>query len=509
MEAGETVFKHPTVVRLLEACKPLWALSYARNLMSWDTATYMPPGGAAERGLASAEIMKLSRRLILDPSLEKLVEEAESRIDELNVYERGVVRVLRREIKYAKAVTDELLARMARVSSEGLQAWRSAKEKERFDVWKPWLDEVISIARELAERLGYDEHPYDALLDIFEEGLRRSYVEKVFSNLIPRLKKLVEKVLADEFYPRRHPLEGAGYEKASMEKLLRRLLTILGYDWSRGRLDESPHPFTMPIAWGDVRITVRYEGYDPRRPILGAIHEFGHALYDQQIDRRLALTPIGSAAGLGIHESQSRLWELMVGQSYWFIRAVKHLLERYVPVFRDYDWLEVYRYFNLVRPSLVRVEADELTYHMHVYLRYRIEEMMVRGEIRASDVPELWDRMMEELLGVRPRKPSEGVLQDIHWAECYVGYFPTYTLGTLLAARIFKRFTREVEDGLEKLEKLDFTVLREWLREKIHRWGSTFPPRELAEKAVGGYAEPDDFLEYAEWKYLRLPGELV
>ncbi len=501
-------FRHPLVRHILELARPVWALDYALGLMSWDRETYMPPEGVEARSLAASELSVLRRRLVLNDRLVELVERAQSRLDEMNDYERGVIRVLAREIRVAKALPDDFVARFARTVNVASRVWAEAKRLNDFDKFKPYLEEVVKLVREKAERLGYDDHPYDALLDLYEEGWRTKDAERMFARLLPGLRRILDKVLSDEFYPRSHPYEGRDYDVGRLRRLARRLLEALGWDWRRGRLDESPHPFTMGLDVRDVRITVRYEGRDFRRPLYALLHEYGHALYDMQIDPALARTPVGAGASMGVHESQSRLWENVVGRSPWFVKAVKPLVDEHVGFTRDADWLELYRYFNMVRPEPIRVESDELTYNLHIYLRFELEKGMVAGEVKVSDLPELWDRMMEELLGIRPRSYSEGVLQDIHWSLGSVGYFPTYTLGNVIAGQLWSVLTREVSDMYERVARLELGWLREWLGARLHRWGRTYPPRELVVRATGAPPEPEHLLRYLEWKFLQLPSKL-
>ncbi len=509
VEEWRKIILDEVVRELVEYFKPVWALEHALSLLTWDVETYMPSLASPYRSIAIGELLKLVRKRLVSEKLRQLLDKAVERLDKLNDYEKGVVRILERLYHSNTAWTDELLARKARVLSEGFNAWKAAKEKDDYSKFKPWLKEVFSIVREYAERKGYKEHPYDALLDEFEEGLTRRDVVQLFEQLIPRLKKLIERVLSEGFYPRKHPLEGLSYNSSNMVKLVKRLLTLLGYDWRRGRIDESPHPFTEPLSINDVRITIRIPGYDPKRTISGAIHEFGHALYHMQIDPRLALTPLENAPGLGIHESQSRFWEIFIGQSLPFIKATYRLLVQYLPGFEDYDVLEVYRYMNTVRPSLVRVYADELTYHMHIYVRFRVEEMLLSGEISVEDLPEVWNNLMEENLGVKPRGVADGVLQDVHWTQCYVGYFPTYSIGSILAVQIGKKLESTIDDFWFKVESLEFRDIRGKLKELIHKYGATYPPKELMRRAIGSYVDPEVFLDYAYEKYVKLPQRLL
>ncbi len=505
---ASSVFRDEAIKQLLDLVRPVWAISHAQALMGWDSETYMPRKGVEARSIASAELAVLRRKLLLDEKVVNLVEKLQDRLEELNDYEKGVVRVLSREIRMLKALPEELVAELAKTRSVAVHVWNEAKKNNNFEAFKPYLEKIVELTRKKAEYLGYKEHPYDALLDIYEEGWTTREVEEMFSKLIPESKKILEKVLSDDFYPRSHPLEEKEYEVARAEQLNRAVLERLGWDWERGRLDVSPHPFTMELDVNDVRITTRYEGRDIRRTLYAVIHEYGHALYELQVDPRLARTPIAGGVSLGVHESQSRFWENIIGRSHWFVKALKPLLDEHLGYTKELDWLELYRYANIVRPDTIRVEADELTYNFHIYLRFQLEKQLIVGELKVSELPEHWDNLMEELLGVRPKNYSEGVLQDIHWSHGSIGYFPTYSLGNVISAQVRKKLFSEIESVEDLLEKMETEPLRAWLRERIHRWGATYPPKELLVKALGEQPDPEALIEYFKWKYLELPGKL-
>jgi carboxypeptidase Pfu. Metallo peptidase. MEROPS family M32 len=299
-------------------------------------------------------------------------------------------------------------------------------------------------------------------------------------------------------WPKSHPLEEEPYDRQAMEAAIRDVLGLIGYPQGRFRIDVSPHPFTIgPASPFDVRITVRYPPKDFREPLFSAIHEFGHALYELQIDESYAFTPIGTGVSLGVHESQSRFWENVVGRSRGFVAHAAPILRRHLPFLSKYSDEDLYHYFNVVRPSLIRTEADEVTYNLHILLRYRLEKPMVAGEVKVADLPALWNEEMERLLGIRPKNDSEGVLQDIHWSHGSIGYFPTYTLGNVIAAQLrhaFGPLDEAVAAGR-------FSEIKEWLRDRIHRWGAVYPPKELVARATGEVYNPSYLLNYLENKY--------
>ena len=496
------VFENPIVKEILAKYRVLWGLSHALSLMSWDSETYMPREGVRDRAIARAELELLRQQLLLRPDFVELVEKAEG-VETLNEYERGVVRVLKRAIRIAKSLPPWLIAERAKVTQEAMVVWREAKAKNNFDAFRPYLEKIFELARKASDYLGWEKHPYDALVDLYEEGLRTEDVDRVLEYLRSELKRVIDRVLSESRYPRTHPLENVKYDISKMEIVNKRVLELLGYPLGvRSRLDVSTHPFTIDMGIYDVRITTRYEGVDFKRTLTAVIHEFGHALYQLQIDPVLSYTPIAEGASLGVHEGQSRFWENIIGRSREFIEYIYPVLREHLDFLSDYTPEDIYYYFNTVKPSLIRVDADEVTYNMHIILRTKLEKLTLIGEIKVSELPEYWSNYMEELLGVRPKTYSEGVLQDIHWSMGSIGYFPTYTLGNIVAAMMRRAMIREV-NLYEKISKGDFTSIREWQRERIHKYGSVFAPKELLRKSLGSEYKPEDLVEYLVEKYLK------
>ena len=499
-----SLIRSQTLREMVKRLRVLWALGHASALLGWDLETYMPKKGVRDRSIAFEEISALMHSIATSQWLRELVSRAEKEYEKgaYNDYEAGLYRVVSRMVRIETALPEELVRREARVTSRATKVWEEAKKRGDFDAFRPYLEEIVEIQREKAERLGYEEHPYDALLDLYEEGLRSRDVDRVFDRLVPETKRILEGIERRGYYPRWHPLEGVGYDEARAREAVRRILDFLRYPWERARVDVSAHPFTIDMGVNDVRITVRYEGVDFKRFVYSAMHEFGHALYELQQDPRLSYTPLIGGVSLGVHESQSRFWENKLGRSPWYMPVLKRIVDETLGLTRGLGVEELYRYVNTVRPSPIRVDADEVTYNLHIYLRYRLEKQLVEGSLRVEELPEAWDSMMEELLGIRPRSPSEGVLQDIHWAHGSIGYFPTYTLGNTVAAAIWRSLGGP---EAEALRRLDVAALQGWLGERIHRWGRVYPPKELLRRSLGAGYDADALVEYLEWKYLRLP----
>jgi carboxypeptidase Taq len=386
-----------------------------------------------------------------------------------------------------------------------VKVWAEAKKADDFKRFEPYLEKLVSLSREMAEKLGYEKHPYNALLDLYEEGLTVDDMDFVFNTLIPNLRRIMEKIMSEGYFPQTHPLEEVKYERKALENVDKEILDLLGFPWERARIDVSEHPFTIGISINDVRITTRFEGVDFKRNIYAVVHEFGHALYELQIDPALSGTPIGDAVSSGIHESQSRFWENIVGRSLEFIRLIKPILDKNLKFTQSYTEEDIFKYVNTVKPSLIRVDADEVTYNFHIYLRYELEKRLIAEELKVSEVPEAWNDMMEKLLGVRPRTYREGVLQDIHWSMGSFGYFPTYTLGNVVSAQVKEALERRLGSPLaEAISEGRLGEIREGLRELIHRWGSTFSPKELLSRSLGETYNPTPFLRYIENKYLKV-----
>ncbi|AAL63098.1 carboxypeptidase M32 [Pyrobaculum aerophilum] len=490
------MIKSETVKQILEHYRVIWALSHAQALLGWDSETYMPEEGIKGRAVARAEIAQLIQRFMLEEKFVKLIEKAEEEKDLTDV-ERGIIRVLKRDLKFYQKVPPEIVKEFTKVTSEAFIAWRGAKEKAKFDIFAPYLERIVELSRVIADKLGYEEHPYDALLDLYEEGLTSRDVESVFSVLEPGIRKLLGK-LESIGWPKSHKLEEEPYDKTKMEAAIREVLELVGYPKGRFRIDISPHPFTIGITTPfDVRITVRYRGVDFKEPLFSALHEYGHALYELNVDESLAMTPVGTGVSLGVHESQSRFMENVIGRSREFVEKIAPILRKHLDFLSKYGNDDLFYYFNVVRPSLIRTEADEVTYNLHILLRYKLERLMITGEVKVNQLPELWNSEMERLLGVRPKNDAEGVLQDVHWSHGSIGYFPTYTLGNVVAAMIYYKHGRIrslVAEG-------NITAIKEYLREKIHKWGSVYPPKELLMRSFGEAYNAEYLVKYLEEKY--------
>jgi len=472
------------------------------SLMSWDFETYMPRKGTEERGVADSQLHLLHKDLLLNKHFVGLVESAK-KLESLSDLEKGIVRILNREITRQIKIPKELTEAEYLERIRGNMAWREAREKSDFTMYEPHLEKMIEIKKQIAEKIGYQKHPYDALLDSFEEELTVDELDNVFGALTPRLQKILKKLvdLGSPFL-KESKLVKSKYDIRRIDELNRDILTLLQYDMKRFRMDVSTHPFTETMGLNDVRITTRYEGTDFKKSIFSTIHEAGHALYDLQCDQSLSVTPLEGGSSLALHESQSRLWENIVARSLPFVQLIAPMIRKQVSFANQVADNELYLYFNNVNADYVRVDADEVTYNLHIALRYEIEKKIFGDELSVPEIPEFWNDRMEQLLGVRPTKDSQGVLQDTHWSSGLFGYFPTYTLGNLVSAIIASKMRKDLEDYEEEIRRGNFKAIREWLRLKIHQYGSVYAPKVLLNKSLNEGYNPDYFVTYIETKYL-------
>lgn len=494
------MFQNKTILDLIQRYRLVWAVGHAAAVLNWDFETYMPPEGTKARAIANSELALLRQRFTL--SLKELVGQAEKENASLNEEEKGVLRVLKRQLDYYEKIPPELIEKLSKTRAEANQVWRIARKKSDFQSFKPHLEKLIELKREEAEKIGYEKHPYDALLDRNEEGLRTDDMDSIFQKLIPNLKRILAKVQKERTYPKRHELESVKYDKRVMESVNNTILNILDMpNETRFRMDISTHPFTTGFSLNDVRITTRYEGKDFRASMFATMHECGHAVYGLQVSQDLEYTPISGGASGGIHESQSRFIENVVGRSRDFSKVVTPMLKSKFKFLKKYNAEDLYYYFNLVRPSLIRVVADELTYNFHIAIRYQIEKQILGGEVSVSELPSIWSEKFKDNLGIVPKTDSQGVLQDIHWSGGGFGGFPSYTIGNVVDGMIWNNIRKEI-DLPKTIRTKDIKKIKAFLGNEIHKWGSTFAPKDLLRKEFGESYNPDWLVQYLEQKYV-------
>lgn len=502
-----------TLEPLISSLQEIHRINSAASVLSWDQETHMPAGGGAARADQLATLQGLAHRHLTSPEFEMLlsryldtssgqtIETPDETWDESG---RSLLREVWRDFSRAKKLPQEFVMRLSRETSLAQQVWADAREDSDFKKFLPHLRTVVLLKREEADYLGYACTPYDALLDLYEPGATVAKLRPLFDQLRLKLVPLLKRIMHSSVQITDRFLYHA-YDTACQLEFGRLVLIAMGYDFERGRMDQSAHPFTTSFHPTDVRVTTRVFEHDLPSCLFSCIHEGGHALYDQGLDPRHYGTPLGDAVSLGIHESQSRLWENCVGRSRPFWQFFYPILQQtFSHQLKDVDLEQFYAAINCVKPSLIRVEADELTYNLHVMLRFEIEQHLFEGRAQPDDLPEMWTSKMRDYLGVVPERDAEGVLQDVHWSMGSFGYFPTYTLGNLYSVQLFEQAKQEIPHLDDELAAGQLLVLRRWLERKVHRWGRMFLPDHLMERVTGKPLSSDPFLSYLEHKYGEL-----
>jgi carboxypeptidase Taq len=460
-------------------------------LLAWDQEVCMPPAGATEHGELRATIGRLAHDRFVDDSIGTLLDEAEPK----DALQEDTVRVVRRDFDKARRVPGELVAEMARAGAGARAAWLEARERSDFAIFAPALERNLELRQALSACFPEAEHPYDPLLDDYEPGMRTADVRRALEHLRDGLVPLI--AAAPEIDD---SLLHMSFPEAGQRALVHTVLHAVGVDDEAWRLDEAEHPFAAAVTVGDIRLTTRYQ-QDSLESLFSSVHEFGHGLYEHQIDPALARTPLGSGASSAWHESQSRLWENMVGRSPGFWRwCFPHAQAVFPERFGDRTWQEIQRAVNAVHPSLIRVSADEVTYSLHIVLRFELELALIEDELAVADLPAAWNERTRAYLGLDVPDDLRGVLQDVHWSEGLFGYFPTYALGNVIAGQLWARIGQDLPDLDERLAVGDFAPLRAWLGEHVHRHGRRLMPAELLEVVVGGPLDSAPYLGYLEAK---------
>jgi carboxypeptidase Taq len=419
-----------------------------------------------------------------------------AKFDKLSKDEQIIVRETWRDVEKSLKIPTELVEEMAKLATEAFAAWADAREKSDFKIYQPYLQKIVALNQKEAELLGYKESPYDALLDGFEPELTAARIEEVFTPLAKELSQIVKNVKGKP----EPKLPKAKYPIDIQVKLNHKIAADLGYDLDAGRIDVSPHPFTMGLHPTDVRITTRYQEDDFYYAVGCTVHETGHALYEQGLLPKYYGTPLGEVGSLGLHESQSRMWENFVGRSIEYCHYLNTLLVEYFPDNPKLTDEQVYDHLNHVQPSLIRVEADETTYNLHIVLRFEIEKGLIEGTIKVADLPEIWNAKMKQYLHIEVPDDAHGVLQDVHWSHGTIGYFPTYTLGNIYAAQLYNKAKSEIQNLEAGFAEGEFASLLKWLRKNVHQEGSRYYPEELIKKVTGEGLNSKYLVDYLKTK---------
>ncbi len=479
----------------------------AAGLLGWDQQTYMPKGGAEDRSHQLSTLKRIEHQKFTSDEVGVLLEELKPYAAQLDPDsdDARLVKMTTRLYNKRTKVPAELVAEFAKATALAHNFWEEARAENDFAKFQPHLEKIFELRRQYAAQFAPFDHVYDPLLDDFEPGLKTADVKAIFSALRPKqvelIKQITERPQVDSSF-----LHQPFDEKKQWDFGIE-VITRFGYDWKRGRQDFAAHPFTQNFGIDDVRITTRILKDYIGSSMFGTFHESGHGMYEQGVDHKLSRTPLASGASLAVHESQSRMWENLVGRSlpFW-----KHFYPRLQAVFPtqlgNVDLMKFYKGINRVQPSMIRVEADEATYNMHIMLRLEIEIALLENTLQVKDLPEAWNSRMQDYLGVTPRNDSEGVLQDVHWSSGLIGYFSTYALGNLISVQLWERIQADIPDLTVQIERGEFSALLAWLREKVHRFGAKFEPQELVERVTGSKIDPEPYLRYLCNKYGEIYG---
>lgn len=479
-------------------------------LLSWDQETYMPSAASHARAEQLATLSGLAHATIISPTAVRIAtyfyETLPKLNGELTELEARIARVFAREVLRATRLPEEFVQRKSRTTALAQQAWKAARAQSSFDLFRDHLHSVLEVMLEEAHHRGYAAHPYDALLDLYEPGMTVSILDPIFE----RLQSATAEILRCVAHADRQPDDKIlhGYYPADRQLAIsRRIIEAMGFDFTAGRVDLSVHPFCTSFATHDVRLTTRIDENDIRSCLFGLIHEAGHGLYEQGMRSDFERTFAREGASLGIHESQSLFWENIIARSEEFWQwALPLLRETFPSPFATVTPKQIYAAINRVEPSLIRIDADEVTYNLHIVLRYRLEKELFEGQISVDEVPGRWNALMQDLLGVEVPDDAHGCLQDIHWSFGGFGYFPSYTLGKLYAAMFRTALLQAVPDAPEYVRRGQFAPICRWLRDNIHQLGQTMEPAELVQHVTGRSLTEQDFVEYAWAKVRRVYG---
>ncbi|HEY8776625.1 MAG TPA: carboxypeptidase M32 [Gaiellaceae bacterium] len=486
----------PQLERLQAVLAEIADLSHAQQILEWDARVSMPRAGAKARADVASTITQLAHGRLVSDEVGNLLADLDGAGHDPDSTEGALIRITRREWERASRIPSELAGEMAQASGVGVAAWDEAKAASNFESFRPHLERQLELKRRYLACFPKTDDPYDVLLDEYEEGVTTAQVEEIFDRLKGELVQLVERHRADSVADIPGPFPVDRQQEAG-----RRVLAAFGYDPESWRLDETPHPFAAKPGAGDIRLTTHTDERN-LTSLFSTMHEFGHGVYEFDIDAAFARTPLGRGTSSAIHESQSRTWENLVGRSRGFWTWFYPQLQTLFPdALGEVDEVSFVRSVSAVRPGLIRGDADEVTYGLHIILRFELERELLAGTVEVRDLPEVWNARMKESLGVDVPDDAHGVLQDMHWSTGLFGYFPTYQLGNVISLQIWDRARAELGDLEEQFARGEFTPLRQWLSEQIYRYGSRYAPAELLRRVTGSGIDLEPYLKYLHAKF--------
>ncbi len=477
------------------------ALDAATAVMDWDQQTFMPKEGAAARGEHVGRLSRMRHELFTDEQTRRLLESAKSEAS--GEEDASMIRVVSRDLDLATKLPAELVAEKSKLGSDAQEVWVEARSKNDFKHFAPYLERMVEIVRKEAKYLGYKEHIYDALLDQYEEGATTAEVRAMFDEIRGPQVELIQQIQAlpetDDSW-----LYGT-WDQSKQRAFTERIIKAIGFDMDRGRQDTAPHPFCTNFSVDDVRLTTRFKDY-LGSAIFGSLHEAGHGMYEQGSPAHFDRTPLCGGVSMGVHESQSRTWENIIGRSRAFWQFFYPELQSEFPELKNRPLDEFLKAINKVKPSLIRVEADELTYNLHIMVRFEMECALVEGTLAIADVPDAWNAKYKDYLGIVPPNDSNGCLQDVHWSAGLFGYFPTYSMGNLLSYQIWNALQRDIPNTDELMARGEFKPILDWLKLKVYSQGKRYTPKELVTRVTGKPMGATDYLEGLGAKYRAIYG---
>jgi len=470
--------KNLQLKNILKEYQDIWSLNYLENLLSWDTETYMPAEGNLARVQIRSYLKQEAQKRYLEPKFVSLIKSL-NEADGLNLYERGILRVLNLSLRYYQKIPQKFVRYKAELIQKTSLVWAKARQDRNFKSFQPFLKKIFAAAREEAEYLGYQNEPYDAIFNFYEDDIETKDLQLYFSELKQFLKTLDLQQAESKHL---HKFKKAPYQQEVMQNINYKVLNFLGYDSERFRMDKSFHPFSLFLSGNDLRLTTRYPNNDFTTSLLPTVHEFGHCLYAAQSDQELVNTPLWEESGFSyaIHESLSRFWENILAKSPGFIKKFYPEFEKLNPNFKKYRPADFYQYLNHIHTSLIRVDADEVTYHFHIIIRFELERAILNGEVKVEEAEEFWNQKYYEYLGLEPANSAEGILQDIHWSLGAIGYFPTYSLGSTLSSVWLYRLQKETAINLDTTFTSDtIKNINLWFKENVHKYAGALTLKDV------------------------------
>ncbi len=480
-------------------------LEAATAILNWDQLVNMPNGAAEDRGEQIATLEDISHSKATSEDLGKLLdvltEDAKNMDPESD--EACLIRVAKRDFDKRNKVPAEFVMEMARVSTVAQSVWENARSMSDFELFRPHLEKLVELRRHYADFFKPWKHVYDPLLDDFEPGMKTDEVQTIFNGLRPKQVELIKAISQAKKVDRSFLF--LDFPESSQLAFGEKVISKFGYEWNHGRQDKSAHPFTTSFGLNDIRITTRFNKNYLPTAMFGTMHECGHALYELGIDKKYNRSPLAEGASMAVHESQSRMWENMIGRSKPFWKYFFPKLQEFFPSqLANIDTDTFYKGVNAVDPSLIRVEADEATYNLHIMLRLELEIALMEGSLAVKDAPAAWNEKFKEYLGIVPPDDARGILQDVHWSFGGFGYFPTYALGNLVSAQLWERMNEDIPTLEEQVEKAQFNEILGWLRKNIHIFGAKFEPQTLVKKVTGSKITPEPYIRYLETKFKEI-----